>query len=221
MLESFFERVELSDAEGNLTVAVGSEIAAVVAGVDKGTGQVRLSPVFVRAPSEGAGGQQGDRERTGAGAVQPKGGPLLVEGARVRGKVTGIERYGVFVQIDGTSGRSGRGLVPTPETGTPRGADLKKIFVVGQDIDTKILNIDETGKIRLSITALKADEERSAYEAFVAGTGVGAGVVGEGEAAAPAESGAKGARKGPRGPKKQEPRNFGTLGDLLKREPRR
>ena len=94
---------------------------------------------------------------------------MLVEGARIKGKVTGVERYGIFVQVAGTQGRSGRGLVPTPETGTPRGADSKKHFSVGQDVEAKILNIDADGKIRLSIAALGADEERGLFEAFKSG----------------------------------------------------
>ena len=128
-----------------------------------------------------------------------------MEGARIKGKVTGVERYGVFVQIVGTQGRGGRGLVPTQETATPRGADLKKHFSVGQDVEAKILNIDETGKIRLSISALGADDERGVFEAFKSSQGAptpGA----EGQPAA----GAAAARK-----EKPAPRGFGTLGDLL------
>jgi small subunit ribosomal protein S1 len=129
---------------------------------------------------------------------------VLVEGSRIKGKVTGIERYGVFVQISGTSGRSGRGLVPSQETGTSRGSDLKKHFSVGQEIEAKILAVDESGKIRLSIAALGADDERGLFEAFKSGQ------TKPEEGAPAAEQGKKPAAKG-----KPEPRNFGTLGDLL------
>jgi small subunit ribosomal protein S1 len=128
---------------------------------------------------------------------------VLVEGARVKGKVTGVERYGVFVQIAGTQGRSGRGLVPTVETATPRGADLKKHFAVGQEVEAKILNVDAEGKIRLSIAALGADDERGHFEAFKSTQG-----------AAPAE-GQPPAAGAPARKEKPAPRNFGTLGDLL------
>ncbi len=139
-------------------------------------------------------------------------GAVLVEGARVKGRVTGVERYGVFVQIAGTQGRSGRGLVPTPETGTPRGSDLKKHFSVGQDVEAKILSVDAEGKIRLSIAALGADDERGLFEAFkTAQTSQGSQGGGAGAAAdAPAE--------GPAGaPERSRAPGFGTLADLLPR----
>ncbi|AUX22383.1 S1 RNA-binding domain-containing protein [Sorangium cellulosum] len=192
--EGMFERVALSDGEGKLRVAVGSRVSAVVSGVDAGTGQVRLTPVVVRA------GDDGDASPLSISATGAGGAPLLVEGARVKGKVTGIERYGVFVQIAGTSGRSGRGLVPTAETATPRAADLKKHFTVGQEVEAKILSVDETGKIRLSIAALRADEERGQFESYAKGERSGGN---DKKAAAPA------------------PRNFGTLGDLLAKKVKR
>jgi small subunit ribosomal protein S1 len=203
--EGFFERPELSDPEGKLRVEVGSRVTAVVDSVDGATGQVRLRPVVIRAEGGDVGVTQAATTGKASGGAT---GATLVEGARVKGKVTGVERYGVFVQIAGTHGRSGRGLVPTQETGTPRGADLKKHFAVGQDVEAKILNIDETGKIRLSVAALGADDERGLFEAFKSGQ---AGAPGQ-EGAAPAEgTPAKGAAR----KEKPAPRNFGTLADLL------
>jgi small subunit ribosomal protein S1 len=196
--EGVFERIDLGDSEGNLHVQLGSQVSAVVDGIDKGTGQVRLKPRVIRS-AEGDVGV--------APAVSGSSQPMLVEGARIKGKVTGIERYGVFVQIDGTNGRNGRGLVPVSETATPRGADLKKHFAVGQDVEAKILNIDESGKIRLSISALGADDERGMFEAYKASQGKDKGE-------APAKEGGEGA---PRSKEKAKPapRGFGTLGDLL------
>jgi small subunit ribosomal protein S1 len=190
--EGMFERIDLVDEQGNLLVELGSKVMAVVSGIDGGTGQVRLSPVAVRAKND-------DSTSPATATAVPsaaKAGPVLVEGARIKGSVTGIERYGVFVQIAGTQGRSGRGLVPVSESATPRGADLKKHFTVGQDVEAKILNIDETGKIRLSIQALKADEERGEFESF-----------------ARAERTSPDAKSG----KPAQPRGFGTLGDLLQK----
>ncbi len=204
--EGYFERVELSDAEGKLLVAVGNKVSATVASIDRSSGQVRLSPLFIRNP-------EGDAQHTPTLGVGAKGqSPILVEGARVKGSVTGVERYGVFVQIAGTQGRSGRGLVPTQETGTPRGADLKKVFTVGQEVETKILNIEPDGKIRLSISAVARDEERSSFEKFKD--------TGSETAEAAATDKPKGdSKKAPQGaPKKPEPRNFGTLGDLLSKK---
>ncbi|MGK3964093.1 S1 RNA-binding domain-containing protein [Sorangium sp. So ce118] len=197
--EGMFERPALSDGDGKLRVAVGSRVSAVVSGVDSGTGQVRLTPVVVRASDDDSASP------LAVSAPAAGGAPLLVEGARVKGKVTGIERYGVFVQIAGTSGRSGRGLVPTAETGTPRAADLKKHFTVGQEVEAKILNVDESGKIRLSIAALRVDEERGQFESYAKAERSGGGAAGGGN-----DKSAKPA-----------PRNFGTLGDLLAKKVKR
>ncbi|HEY4116726.1 MAG TPA: S1 RNA-binding domain-containing protein [Byssovorax sp.] len=196
--EGMFERVELADEDGALHVAIGSRVTAVVRGVDFATGQVRLSPVAIRKTAEDA---------PTAVAPQPGQAAAVVEGARVKGKVTGVERYGVFVQVAGTHGRNGRGLVPTAETGTARGADLKKHFAVGQDVEAKIVHVDaETGRVRMSISAIAGDDERRDYESFKATGEVASGDAPDG--AAPA--------KGKRG-KQPAPRSFGTLGDLLKK----
>lgn len=200
--EGVFERIGLCDADGKIRIEVGGRVSAVVGSIDKVTGQVKLNPVVIR-------GADADIGVARASSSGPAGstGPVLVEGARVKGKITGLERYGIFVQIEGTFGRSGRGLVPSQETGTSRGADLKKHFSIGQDIDAKILAIDETGKIRLSIAALGADDERGLFEAFKSG---------QSPEATPADATATPQQKGaPRKDKKPEPRNFGTLADLL------
>jgi small subunit ribosomal protein S1 len=169
-------------------------VSAVISSVDEASGQVRLSPVFVRAASQEP--EAGEDAELGVVIPKAKSTPLLVEGAHVKGKVTGVERYGVFVQIQGTSGRGGRGLVPSSETATPRGADLKKHFAIGQDVEAKILSIAEDGKIRLSVSALKNDAERRDFEAF-------AKKEGGGEKA-----------------KAREVRSFGTLGDLMTKKKR-
>jgi len=197
--EGFFDRIALADTEGKLHVEVGSRVSAVVDTIDGVTGQVRLRPVMIRAEAGDVGVSKA-ASSTGAPAA------VLVTGARIKGRVTGVERYGVFVQITGTQGRTGRGLVPTAETGTSRGADLKKHFLVGQDVEAKILHIDETGKIRLSISALGADDERGLFEAFKTSQGAPAAAAGAAGAAAPAAGRTK---------EKPAPRNFGTLADLL------
>jgi small subunit ribosomal protein S1 len=202
--EGFFDRVELLAQDGSLMVKEGATVSAIV--VDSDGERVKLSPVFVRtAPAESLIEDGGEV----VAIPRAKSGPLLVEGAHVRGAVTGVERYGVFVQIAGTQGRSGRGLVPTAETATPRGADLKKLFTVGQEVEAKILAIQEDGKIRLSFKALTLDAERAEFEAFRGQSD---------SATAPAAEGADKAKKGEKSErKKPEPRNFGTLGDLFKK----
>jgi len=204
--EGYFDRGDLADKNGNLTVEVGTSISAVVAESDGE--RIRLSPVFVRAKSESV-----IDDGTGAVAIPSKSGPLLVEGAVVRGTVTGVERYGVFLQIDGTRGRNGRGLVPTAETGAPRGADLRKLFRENESFQAKILAIQEDGKIRLSIKAARDDEERRDFEEYAR-----ASTATEGEPAPQApDAKGSGAPREKAKPAAPAPRNFGTLGDLLGR----
>jgi small subunit ribosomal protein S1 len=181
--EGMFELADLSDDEGNVQVKVGHRVMAIVAGIERETGQVRLKPVAVKA--------EADSEPVALAATRGAG-PLIAEGARIKGTVTGIERYGVFVQIAGTKDRAGRGLVPASETGTPRNADLKKHFTVGQEIEAKIVAVAPDGKIRLSITALAGDQERAEVAAYQK-----------------AEEKKRDAASIP-------VRGFGTLGDLMK-----
>lgn len=85
-------------------------------------------------------------------------------GAVVTGTVERIETYGVFVQVDGTKGRAGRGLVPNAELGVPRGTDVRKAFPEGTKVKAKVLETGE-GRLRLSIRGAKDAEERADFEA--------------------------------------------------------
>jgi len=89
------------------------------------------------------------------------------ERVRVNAVVTGVvekhETFGLFVQIDGITGRGGRGLVPNVETGLPRGADLRKAFPEGTKVQAKVLETGD-GKVRLSFRAAKDAEERAQFE---------------------------------------------------------
>lgn len=182
--EGMFELPDLSDDEGNVQVKVGQRIMAVVGGIDRETGQVRLKPVAVKADEHA--------EAVAITNTKGSGGPLIAEGARVKGTVTGVERYGVFLQIAGTRDRAGRGLIPASETGTPRSADLKKHFTVGQELEVKIVAVAPDGKIRMSMTALAGDVERADLAAY------------------------QKSEEKKRDAADRPVRGFGTLGDLLK-----
>jgi small subunit ribosomal protein S1 len=84
-------------------------------------------------------------------------------GAVVHGVVERIETYGIFVQITGTQGRAGRGLVPNQELGVPRGTDLRKAFPEGTKVVAKVLETGD-GRLRLSISGAKDAEERAQFE---------------------------------------------------------
>lgn len=85
-------------------------------------------------------------------------------GAVVSGTVERIETYGIFVQVDGTKGRAGRGLVPNVELGVPRGTDLRRTFPEGTRVTAKVLETGE-GRLRLSVRGAKEAEERADFEA--------------------------------------------------------
>lgn len=84
---------------------------------------------------------------------QPPAPPRV--GDVVDGAVDKVEPFGVFVRFAG-----GRGLVPAAETGTPRGADLRKAFKPGDAVRALVTAIDERGRIRLSRTEAEAADER-------------------------------------------------------------
>jgi small subunit ribosomal protein S1 len=137
--QAFIEAVDLRAPDGTMTVAVGDTVRARVVEIESGTGNVRLGGV----------------------ALDMK----LVAGTTVTGVVSRIETFGVFVQIDGTKGRDGRGLVPTAELGVKRGTDLRKAFPEGTKVTAKVLDVT-AGKIRLSFRAMKDDEERKDVEDY-------------------------------------------------------
>ncbi len=125
---------------------------------------------------------------------EPKGGPEAPArpapppppraGDVVEATVDKIEPFGVFVRFAG-----GRGLVPASETGTPRGADLRRAFKPGDTFQALILAIDEQHRIRLSKTGAEQAAERKEAAEYM-------------KAAAPKTSG----------------KGFGTLGDLLRQK---
>lgn len=77
-------------------------------------------------------------------------------GARITGKVERHETFGVFVFL--APGRTG--LMPLSETGVDKGADIKKAFPVGSDVDVVVLEADPQGRrIRVSHKAIEAAAE--------------------------------------------------------------
>jgi small subunit ribosomal protein S1 len=115
--------------------------------------------------------------------------PKVALGQTISGTVDRIENYGLFVQLEGTKGRAGRGLLPVSELGTPRGADLRKLFPQGTKLKAKVIGLEE-GKMRLSLNAMKEDEERAEFDGFKSKE-----------------------QKAP-----EQAASFGTLGDLLKKK---
>jgi small subunit ribosomal protein S1 len=143
---------ELSGKNGTAGLRVGQTLRVVVRSIDAAARKIALAP----APE---GLELGDEARAVSIGV----------GSIVTGKVDRIEPFGIFLQIDGTSGRQGRGLIPNVELGTARGVDTRKLFPLGTQLTAKVLETGD-GKIRLSLRAVKDDEERADFEGYRAST---------------------------------------------------
>jgi small subunit ribosomal protein S1 len=153
--QGFIEATDLRAPDGSLKASVGEKLRARVVSVD--ADGIRVAPTVEAAAAAGA-----------AVPVGPEGDPgalRIAVGQVVSGAVERVETYGVFLQIDGTKGRAGRGLIPTAELGVARGADLRKHFPLGTKLKAKVLELAE-GKMRLSVRALRDDEERAQFEGF-------------------------------------------------------
>lgn len=143
-LDGLLHVSELSGEEGQVKLpAVGDIVSVRIIKVDTAQRRIALGPSD-RAPRA------------------QRAASTLVQGAVVKGKVSGVEKFGVFVQIEGGVGR---GLIPAQEL-EKRGGDFTKQFPVGTEVQAKIVAIDGSGKIRLSINAAKADEERATFEDY-------------------------------------------------------
>ena len=103
----------------------------------------------------------------------------LAKGKVFEGAVDRIEGFGVFVKLP----NGARGLVPAAETGTQRGADLKKEFANGQKVKVVVQDLDtKNGRIRMSIRAAKEAEERAEFEGYMSTSnkkGKGLGTLGD------------------------------------------
>lgn len=123
---------------------------------DKRIGLRRITEEEAQRPAEERPAAAAEEKKPAEPAApRPKVGQVVV------GKVDRIEPYGVFLVFPG-----GKGLIPAAETGTERGTDLRKKFSLGQELKVAIVDIDASGKIRLSITAAERAEERAEVEAW-------------------------------------------------------
>lgn len=81
-------------------------------------------------------------------------------GAILAGKVTGITKYGAFVTV--APGKSG--LVHISEIANTYVNDVREHLAVGQDVTVKVVGIDQTGRINLSIKAAAPPQPRESRE---------------------------------------------------------
>ena len=160
-IEGLIPASELSHERGIAVadrIKAGEEIEAQVLDIkddEKGGKRITLSlKALLPAP---------ERPAAKANAAKQPSAKLAI-GAVVKGKVVRIETYGVFVQVEGTEGRDGRGLVPASELDVPRGADLRKGFPEGTELVAKVLETGD-GRLKLSVKGAKDAAERADFEA--------------------------------------------------------
>ena len=80
----------------------------------------------------------------------------LAVGSIVEGKVTGITKFGAFVALP--EGKSG--MVHISEVAASFVNDIKDFLQEGQQVKVKIINIDQAGRINLSIKKAQPQEPR-------------------------------------------------------------
>lgn len=139
------------------------------------------------------------QRRIGLHPAPPEDAPTeekqkVTKSGKLEVEIVKIEQVGLHVRVIGATGRHARGFIPAGQTGTPRGAELRKHFTIGQRLSAMILDADpkrggsenkHRNELKLSLTRLAQDEERKAHKEY-------------------------------RDKLKAEA-SFGTLGDLLKR----
>ena len=121
-------------------VAPGDQITVRVLRVDDATGKISLGLKQLQ-----------DDPWTTAAAKFPIG--------QVRtGKVARIADFGVFVELE----PGFTGLLPSAETGTDRGVDLRKAFPIGSEVQVVVLEVDQDARrIRLSKKAVAEQQEKA------------------------------------------------------------
>jgi small subunit ribosomal protein S1 len=135
---------------GKKGIGAGADAGEAILVVAKKIDRVAKKISLVPAPDGAQAGATVQEARVAIGAV-------------VHGVVERIETYGIFVQLLGTQGRAGRGLVPNAELGVARGTDLRKAFPEGTKVVAKVLETGD-GRLRLSISGAKDAEERAQFE---------------------------------------------------------
>ncbi len=80
----------------------------------------------------------------------------IEEGATVKGEVTGITDFGAFVELPGGE----TGLVHISEIANSYVKDISNYVKKGEEIKVKVINIDDDGKIGLSIKQLDDPSDR-------------------------------------------------------------
>jgi DNA-directed RNA polymerase subunit E'/Rpb7 len=167
-------RVDLLDAEGKVRVRVGDRLKVSVV-------EPRFDGSLCKALAQAV--PEGDA---------PVGNEVLA------GKVTRVEKFGVFVSTP-----RGDGLIPVRELPLPPGSDHRKLFAVGKELTVVVLDANAQGKLRFSATRVARVEEEQNFRDFSAA-----------ESAPEPSSKADKPQTQAKAPQKV---GFGSLGDLMRK----
>lgn len=129
-------------------IKAGDKVKMLVHHIDAGQRRVALHP----APSEEQSGEERQK---------------VARNGRIKIEIAKVEKSGLVVRVLGATGRHARGYIPAGQTGTPRGAELRKHFNKGDQFEALVIDIDSRhGEAKLSINRLHQDEERKAHKEY-------------------------------------------------------
>jgi small subunit ribosomal protein S1 len=129
-------------------IKVGEKMKMLVHHIDAGQRRVALHPAL---PDDKAGEER----------------QKIARNAKIKVEIVKVDKPGLVVRVLGATGRLARGYIPAGQTGTPRGAELRKHFNPGEQFEALVIDIDpRQGEAKLSINRLHQDEERRAHKEY-------------------------------------------------------
>ena len=87
----------------------------------------------------------------------------------VKGIVTGIEPYGIFVKIDDETD----GLIHISEISSNFVKDPGDFAKIGDEIEAEVIDKTEDGNIKLSIKSLKEEKKKTRRRKYIKETSIG------------------------------------------------
>lgn len=129
-------------------IKAGDKVKMIVHHIDQKQRRVALHPVL----SEEHAGEERQK---------------VTKNSKLKVEIVKVDKPGLVVRVLGATGRQARGYIPAGQTGTPRGAELRKHFNPGEKIDALVIDIDSRrSEAKLSISRLAQDEERRAHKEY-------------------------------------------------------
>ena len=80
----------------------------------------------------------------------------IQKGETVEGKITGITKYGAFVNIDGENS----GMIHISEISAEFIKDINEILKINQPVKAVVIGVNENGKLALSIKQLNQTNQK-------------------------------------------------------------